>query len=314
MVAAAPRRALAAGALGCAALLLLACGTGQNRASRPGPGTGTSPEHVFIVVEENADFARVIGNPSMPYLNGLAQQYGLATQFYANTHPSIGNYFMMTVGDTIANDDGYGKIVSTDNVVRRLIAAGKTWRSYAEDLPYVGYAGSGRRKYARKHNVIALLSDVVNDTAQRNNMVPFSQFAVDLAAGTLPNYSMLVPNLCNDAHDCPLSRADAWLKTNLEPLIASPTFQRDGLLIIAFDEAVSDSTKGGGRIAWVVVSPKAKRGYRSSTPYQHQSALRLSLKWLGVTAFPNAAADAPDMDEFFTPAPAGHRVAAPAAR
>ena len=314
MVAAVPRRALAAGALGCAALLLLACGTGQNRASRPGPGTGTSPEHVFIVVEENADFARVIGNPSMPYLNGLAQQYGLATQFYANTHPSIGNYFMMTVGDTIANDDGHGKIVSTDNVVRRLIAAGKTWRSYAEDLPYVGYAGSGRRKYARKHNVIALLSDVVNDTAQRNNMVPFSQFAVDLAAGTLPNYSMLVPNLCNDAHDCPLSTADAWLKTNLEPLIASPTFQRDGLLIIAFDEAVSDSTKGGGRIAWVVVSPKAKRGYRSSTPYQHQSALRLSLKWLGVTAFPNAAADAPDMDEFFTPAPAGHRVAAPAAR
>ena len=71
---------------------------------------------------------------------------------------------------------------------------------------------------------------------------------------------------------------------------------------------------GGGRIAWVVVSPKAKRGYRSSTPYQHQSALRLSLKWLGVTAFPNAAADAPDMDEFFTPAPAGHRVAAPPAR
>ena len=221
---------------------------------------------------------------------------------------------MMTVGDTIANDDGYGKIVSTDNVVRRLIAAGKTWRSYAEDLPYVGYAGSGRRKYARKHNVIALLSDVVNDTAQRNNLVPFSQFAVDLAAGTLPNYSMLVPNLCNDAHDCPLSTADAWLKTNIEPLIASPTFQRDGLLIIAFDEAVSDSTKGGGRIAWVVVSPKAKRGYRSSTPYQHQSALRLSLKWLGVTAFPNAAADAPDMDEFFTPAPAGHRVATPAAR
>jgi acid phosphatase len=178
----------------------------------------------------------------------------------------------------------------------------------------VGYTGSGRGKYARKHNVIALLSDVVNDTAQRNNLVPFSQFAVDLAAGTLPNYSMLVPNLCNDAHDCPLSTADAWLKTNLEPLIASPTFQRDGLLIVAFDEAVSDSTKGGGRIAWVVVSPKAKRGYRSSTPYQHQSALRLSLGWLGVTAFPNAAADAPDMDEFFTPAPARHRAAAPAAR
>src|SRR6266850_4727710 len=54
--------------------------------------------HVFIVVEENTDYADVIGNSAMPYLNGLAQQYGLATQYYANTHPSIGNYFMMTVG------------------------------------------------------------------------------------------------------------------------------------------------------------------------------------------------------------------------
>src|SRR5436309_11765406 len=94
----------------------------------PGPPPPPSPfNHVFIVVEENTNYANVIGNSSMPYLNGLAQQYGLATQYYADTHPSIGNYFMMTVGDIITNDDAYTSTVSQDNIVRKLVAAGKTW-------------------------------------------------------------------------------------------------------------------------------------------------------------------------------------------
>ena len=56
-----------------------------------------------------------------------------------------------------------------------------------------------------------------------------------------------------------------------------------------------------GRIAWVVVSPKAKPGYQSTTLYQHQSTLRLTLEALGITQFPGAAAAAPAMSEFFTP-------------
>ncbi|PYP42552.1 MAG: hypothetical protein DMD42_11855, partial [Gemmatimonadetes bacterium] len=58
---------------------------------------------------------------------------------------------------------------------------------------------------------------------------------------------------------------------------------------------------GGGRIAWIAVSGKSKSGYRSTTLYQHASTLRLSLKVLGVTAYPNAAATALEMDEFFKP-------------
>jgi len=258
--------------------------------------------HVFIVVEENTNYASVIGSSAMPYLSSLAQQYGLATQYYANTHPSIGNYFMMTVGDIFTNDDSYGGTVSEDNVVRQLLKAGKTWKSYAEDLPSVGYHTPGETgNYASRHNPFSYLTDVVNDPVQLNNLVPFTQFPTDLANGALPNYSFIVPNLCNDAHDCSLGTADSWLQANIDPLIKSATFQQDGLLIILFDESDSDHTNGGGRVVWVVVSPKAKRGYQSTTFYQHQSTLRLTLKALGVTAFPNAAASAPDMDEFFTP-------------
>src|SRR5213592_4180364 len=245
------------------------CDHGTSGTGPPPPG-GAQFTHVFLVTEENTDYADVIGNSSMPYLNGLAQQYGLATEYYANTHPSIGNYFMMTVGEIITNNDGYSTIVSADNVIRELLAAGKTWKSYAENLPTVGYTGGDVGGYARKHNTIALLSDVVNDSAQRKNLVPFTQFATDLQNNTLPNYSFIAPNLCNDAHDCSLDVADRWLRQNIDPLVQSATFQQDGLLIITFDEAGGDGAHGGGRIAWVVVSPKAKLGYRSATLYQHQ--------------------------------------------
>jgi len=277
--------------------LVLACEPGPSRRGGGVPRAG----HVFIVTEENHDYADVIDSSSMPYLDSLAHQYGLATQYYANTHPSIGNYFMLGTGQIITNDDSYSTIVTVDNVVRRLRAAGKTWKSYAEDIPSVGYTGGDVGGYARKHNTFALLSDVANDSTQRRNLVPFTQFATDLANGTLPDYSNIVPNLCNDAHDCSLATADTWLQTHIAPLLASATFQQDGLLIVTFDEAGSDNTNGGGRIAWVVVSPKAKRGYQSTTLYQHQSTLRLTLEALGITPFPGAAATVPTMSEFFAP-------------
>ena len=280
-------------------LLMMACKGTESVAPNPGGG-GSVPlmGHVIVVVEENTDYSSVIGSSSMPYLNGLAQQYALATQYYAVTHPSIGNYFMMTVGKIITNDDSYSTVVTDDNIVRHLLAAGKTWKSYAEDLPSVGYTGGDVGNYARKHNVIALLSDVVNDSAQRNNLVPFTQFATDLAGGHLPAYSFVAPNLCNDAHDCSLATADQWLQTNIDPLVKNATFQQDGLLVIVFDEAGSDNTNGGGHVPCVIVSPKAKRGYEGAGVYEHQSLLRLTAEALGVTP-PNAAATAPDMGEFF---------------
>src|SRR5437016_10027861 len=74
----------------------------------PGPTPVPSPHGpVVLVVEENHGYSTVIGSSAMPYLNSLAQQYGLATQYFANAHPSIGNYFEMTAGQIITNDDGF---------------------------------------------------------------------------------------------------------------------------------------------------------------------------------------------------------------
>jgi acid phosphatase len=240
----------------------------------------------------------------MPYLNGLINQYGLASNYFANGHPSIPDYFMLTTGQTLTLIDALTPQsfpVSADNVVRELIAAGKTWKSYAEDLPNVGYTGGDTGNYAVRHNPLAYMTDVQNNSAEVKNLVPFTQFSADLPTANLPEYSFIVPNLCNDAHDCPLATADAWLKTNIDPVIQSPVFQKDGLLIIVFDEADTlDLTAGGGHVAAVIVSPLGKRGYKSIAFYQHQSVLRLTLEGLGVTKLPGDAATAPAMWEFFS--------------
>jgi acid phosphatase len=257
-------------------------------------------KHVFVVVEENNNYSSVIGNSSMPYLNGLAKTYGLGTQYYANTHPSIGNYFMLTTGQIITNNDSYTGTVTADNVVRHLMTAGKTWKSYEESLPYAGYVKPDVGLYARRHCPLSYFSDVINSSSEKLNLVPFTQFATDLANGHLPQYSFITPNLCNDAHNCSLATADGWLKKNIAPLIASTTFKNGGLLIILFDESANDNTHGGGRVAWVAVSPQfSKLGYKSTTLDQHQNTLRLMLQGLGVTSYPGAAKTAADMAEFF---------------
>lgn len=287
-------------------LALIGCGGAANiPPPTPTPGA-TNPHfgHVVIVVEENTDYANVIANPAMPYLNGLANKYGLATNYFANLHPSIPNYMELTTGQTLTIIDSetpQSFKVTQDNVVREILATGKTWKSYAEDLPSVGYTGGDTGNYAVRHNPLAYMSDVQDTPAQAQNLVPFSQFSTDLAAGNLPNYSFIVPNLCDDAHDCSLATADSWLSTNIDPLINDVNFKKDGLLIIVFDEASDlDFTQGGGHVAAVVVSPAfSKPAYKSIALYQHQSVLRLMLEGLGIKKLPGDAATAPAMWEFF---------------
>lgn len=266
-----------------------------------GGGGGIPPSsHVFLLMEENHSYSDVIGNSQMPYLNSLANKYGLATQYYANTHPSIGNYFMISAGEIYTNNDGYCGVMSDDNIVRHLITAGKTWKSYAESLPSVGYTGCDVPPYLKRHNPFSYFSDVVNSSTEKLNLVPFTQFPTDLANKTLPEFSFIVPNMYDDAHNGSLAQADQWLSKNIAPLLASATFQKDGILIITFDESEDNDTQhGGGHVAAVVIGPKVKPGYKSTTFYQHQNSLRTLMQALGFTSFPNSANTANPMSDFF---------------
>src|SRR2546423_4052254 len=300
----------------CVPLLTLAavqcsCGGGSTSTAPSSSSPVPTMSRVFVVVEENHSFNSVIGSPDMPFLNGLVPQGALAAQYFANAHPSLPNYFMLTTGQPITLDDSFSGPVSQDNIVRELIAAGKSWKSYAEGLPSVGYTGPDVAEYVRRHNPFAYFFDVQNDSAQSANLVPFSQFSADLTNDHVPDYAFIVPDLQNDAHDCPagitnctdsqkLAAADNWLKKNIGPVLNSPVFTQDGLLIIVFDESSgADLANGGGHVPMLILSPKAKAGFQSSTFYQHQSTLRLTLEALGVQNLPGIAAIAPEMGEFF---------------
>ena len=276
--------------------------------------------HVVVVLEENHSYSSVVGSSAMPYFNSLASQNVLATQYYANTHPSIGNYLELTAGQIITNNDGYSATISADNIVRHMLTAAKTWKSYAQSLPSVGYTGGDVYPYIRHHNPLSYFSDVVNSSVQRLNLVPFTHFATDLNNNQLPNFSFIAPDQHNNAHDCPagmstcsdaqkLAAADAFLKTNIAPLLSNPAFQQDGILIILFDESFStDTAHGGGHVAALMLGPNVKKGYKSTTLYQHQNMLRTVMDALGMKTYPGAAATAADMADVFsgspTPAPA----------
>ena len=168
----------------CAVLLLTSCGgTGaSSTATLPSPTPQPVPSQpaaqqsfVAMVVEENHSYEQVIGNSSMPYLNSLAQQGALATQYYADTHPSIGNYFALTTGAVQTNDNNFPGPLSADNLARELAASEKTWRVYAEDLPSAGYLGTTVGNYEKHHNPFAYFSDVVNDASQGSkNCSPYT--------------------------------------------------------------------------------------------------------------------------------------------
>jgi hypothetical protein len=305
-------------------LILTGCGggavsaSGSTAAATPTPASSPTPtpapfpaaDHVFLIVLENHAFNQVIGSPFMPYLNSLATQHSLATNYFANTHPSIGNYFMLTTGNIETNDDAFTDTVSSDSIPRAFAASGKTWKAYMESLPSVGYTGGDVYPYFKHHNPFAYMTDVLGSSVETANLVPFTQLASDVNAGTLPNFAFIAPNAEDDAHDCPtggsvcldtdkLTAADNWLKTHIDPLIQSPALA-NSVFIIVFDESLDvDVVNGGGQVAMVMAGSHVKAGFKSTTLYQHQSTLRLVLDLLRVADHAGNSATAPTMQEFF---------------
>lgn len=282
---------------------IAACGgnAGSTHSTTPPPaGSG----HIVIVMEENQSYSTVVGNTNWPNLNNLIKNGALATNYYANFHPSLPNYFMLTTGQPLTHSDSPG-IWDVDNLARRMLAAHISFKIYAEGITN-GYVGGDKGLYVIRHNPFAMLSDIAKSPKIANQCLwPFSQFATDASNNALPEFSFIIPNIGDDAHTGTPSRADSWLQSNVvQPLSGYPTFQPsgNGVLIVSFDEAaMNDKAHGGGHVAAVFWGPGAKSGYKqtSSTIYQHQSMLRAIMDQLGLSNPPAAAASAPSMSEFF---------------
>ena len=257
-------------------------------------------EHIITVVFENKEFGTVIANPQMPYFNEVAKSYTLLTQFYAVSHPSLPNYLAMIGGDTFGiTFDCTNCLWAAPSLPDLIEQSGRTWKTYQEDMPSPCYQGSDYGNYAIKHNPFMYFKPIRLDEARcARSVVPLTDLPVDVAAGTLPNYVFITPNLCNDAHDCGLDVADDWLKTLMVPLqLALEAEGKPYMIVLTWDEGQGNHSccglpsEAGGRIATILVSPQAKTGFEDSTPYTLYSLLKTEAESWHLAYLGHAAED-----------------------
>jgi hypothetical protein len=201
-------------------------------------------------------------------------------------------------------------------IANQLVAHQLSWRGYMEDmsqpclhpalntLDQTQTAKAGNQ-YAARHNPFVYFHSIIDGPACAAGDVPLTQLPIDLKHyATTPNYVFITPNLCHDGHDSPcvdgepggLVSADAFLRQWVPQILSSPAYQRDGLLLILFDEAEFSGTSGdasaccneqpgpnsplpgiagpgGGRVGAVVLSNFVRPGTVVTTPYNHYSLL-----------------------------------------
>ena len=239
------------------------------------PGRVPRFSHVVVIVFENHEYGQIIGNPDAPSFNALASSNALLTNYYAVAHPSLPNYIAMISGSTQGiTSDCTSCRVDAPNLADSLESANKSWKVYAEGLPSPGFTGAGSGLYAKKHVPFLYFNDVLQSPGRLRRVVPLSSFSGDLGARRLPDFSLIVPNLCHDMHYCSVATGDAWLSTFVPSLLSSPEL-KGGVVFVAFDESVdADIAHGGGHIPVIVAGPLVRPGARATRYLDHYGLLR----------------------------------------
>jgi phospholipase C len=159
---------------------------------------------------------------------------------------------------------------------------------------------SDSNTYAVKHNPEAYYVRV--RAACRRADVPLGSpsggaFVSALSHATLPAFSLVVPNLCNDMHDCSVATGDAWLRTWVPKIAASAAYRAGNtVLLITWDE---DDGSSSNHVPLIVVSPSTRPGTRSATAFSHYSLLRATEELLGVRQYLGGAASARSLSPAF---------------
>lgn len=212
---------------------------------------------------------------------------------------------------------------SGKNIVDQLEAHNKTWKAYMQSLPSIGYAGAyapvdmvkgvavPRKLYAVKHNPFYYFSDIRNNLARMQKIVPFTQFGSDITSNSVPNFVWISPDQCNDMHgvsavnakavgipNCAsptsgldhsvIALGDKFLSTTVPQIMSSPAWKENSAIVIAWDEddysgfsgcchspvGVKGTTLGGAGAPILVVTSKGPHPMvLSDTSYNHYSLL-----------------------------------------
>lgn len=223
---------------------------------------------VMIVIFENMKYSTVMKEP---FFSGFAKGGANLVKFYAETHPSQANYIALTAG-SLHGVPGDGNIdLDVRHIGDLLEEKGLSWKAYIESWPGKCYRGARSGTYARKHNPFISFVNVQKNPDRCDRIVNSSELPGDIAMGTLPDYSIYVPDMKNDGHDTDAAYADRWFGRAFGPLLRDPKFTQDMLVIATFDE---DDYSGLQHIYTAVWGEMVRPGTVSQQKYNHYSILR----------------------------------------
>jgi phosphatidylinositol-3-phosphatase len=283
-------------------------------------GAPVDVRHVLVVVMENHSYRDVIGPRGSavaahaPFINRtLKRGCGLATAYRAVTHPSLPNYLALVAGTRggIATDCT-SCTSSAPTLFERLAAAGRGWRIWAESMPGRCSQAASSGEYLKRHNPATYFPAIAASCARWD--VPMGgatgRFARALSGGPLPAYGVVVPNACNDMHDCSVATGDRWLARWIPRIAATPSYRAGHTVVFV----VWDEGQGGGyggenclravsdescHVAALVLSEHTRPGTRSSEVVSHYSVLRAAQALLGSRPFLGKARTAPSLRAAF---------------
>jgi len=249
------------------AAALLAVGAGAGAAPRPVPPF----RHAVVIVFENKPRRAVLGNRAAPAFNASAQGGAVLAGYRGVTHPSLPNYLALVSGSTHGiRSDCTSCVVKGPSLADTLEAKGLTWTTYAEGLPRAGWTGPRLGRYAKKHVPFLYFNSVLAKAGRRGNVVPLKQFS----ARRLPDFALVVPDLCHDMHDCSVAVGDAWLKRFAPPLLRVA----GTVVFVVFDEAYA----AGNGVPALALGPLVRPGSRFAAPMTHYGLLRTIEEGLGL--------------------------------
>lgn len=234
------------------------------------PSSVPAISHITVVIMENYGYDRIVGSGDAPYMNALAGRSASFTNSHGVAHPSEPNYLALFSGSTQGvTTDTCPLTFDADTLANELTLHGYAFEGYAENAPPSGnpcsYAASSSVSsgylYGRRHIPWSDFSDV------NFNAVTTTYGGPSTTLTGAVNF--IVPNICNDMHDCGVRAGDAWLAANV-PAIEQYDAANNGLLIVTFDEA---EYSAANQIYTVFDGPMIKPG--SSGQYiDHYSVLR----------------------------------------
>jgi phospholipase C len=280
-------------------------------------GSPVAVSHVVVIVMENHSYRDVIGPPGSaaaahaPYINRLKGACGLATRYHALTHPSLPNYIAMVAGTNGGITSDCTSCTSrAHNLFRRLGTTGRTWRVYAESMPS-RCSRTSTLHYLARHNP-ATYFPAIRARCTRWD-VPMGgaagRFATALARNTLPDYAMVVPNPCDDMHDCGVSTGDGWLATWVPRILRSGDYRAGRTVVfVVWDEGAggyqgescpAHPADQSCHVPALVLSAYTPAGARSAIAYSHLSLLRTTQSLLGAGPLLGGAAHAHGMRRAF---------------